>query len=270
MTNQGKPSSRSQKPFKAALCLLLIFIWGCAGTGNQEKINASRARRNVGQAYLVQGNFTAALRELLQAEALNPNDPVLQNYLGLAFRGKERPNLAITHFDKALELMPSYASARNNLGETYLKLQAWDKAIAVFDVLSEDILYSTPHFADLNLGWAYFNTQNFTTAQAHYQKVLSFYQGGIPKDINYVKALRGLGRCAQTQGDWATAKNYFQKGLALAPNFVPLYLDMGRLWKAAGQPAKARESFVRVTTLAPDSDLGRQAETELMQLKTQP
>lgn len=251
---------------KTVWYLLVTFIMGCAGTGSQEDINASRAGRNVGQAYLVQGNFTAALKELLQAEALNPNDPVLQNYLGLAYRGKERPDLAIPHFNKALELMPSYASARNNLGETYLALKAWDKAIAVFQTLSKDMLYATPHFADLNLGWAYFNIRDFAAAEKHYQKTLSFYQTGIPKDINYVKALRGLGRCAQIQGDWNGAKNYYQKGLALAPDFVPLYLDMGRLWKAAGQLAKARESFARVTALAPDSDLGRQAEAELLQL----
>lgn len=266
MANQGNPSSRSQKSFKITLCLLLMLFWGCAGTGNQEKINASRATRNVGQAYLVQGNFTAALKELLQAETLNPNDPVLQNYLGLAFRGKGRPELAISHFDKALELMPSYASARNNLGETYLALKAWDQAIAVFNVLLEDLLYSTPHFADLNLGWAYFNTHKFAASEKHYQKALSFYQGGIPKDINYVKALRGLGRCHWVQGDVKGAKTQFQKGLALAPDFAPLYLDMGRLWKALGQPVKARESFTRVTALAPDSDIGRQAERELLQL----
>ena len=246
--------------------LFVIFVMGCAGAVSQEKINASRAGRNVGQAYLVQGNFTAALKELLQAEALNPNDPVLQNYLGLAYRGKERPDLAIAHFDKALELMPSYAAARNNLGETYLALNSWDKAIAVFEVLSKDMLYSTPHFADLNLGWAYFNTQNFATAEKHYQKALYFYQGGISKDINYVKALRGLGRCHQAQSDWTSAKNYFQKGLALAPEFAPLYLDMGRLWKTLGELAKASESFARVTALAPDSHLSRQAEKELLQL----
>ncbi len=224
----------------------------------------------MGQAYLVQGNFTAALKELLQAEALNPDDPVLQNYLGLAYRGKERPDLAITHFNKALSLMPNYAAARNNLGETYLALKAWDKAIAVFQTLSKDMLYATPHFADLNLGWAYFNIRDFAAAEKHYQKTLSFYQTGTPKDINYVKALRGLGRCAQNQGDWNSAKNYYQKGLALAPDFAPLYLDMGRLWKTAGQLAKARDAFLQVTTLLPDSDLGYQAQTELRLLENQP
>lgn len=247
--------------------VLVLLVMGCAGTVSQENIKASRAGRNVGQAYLVQGNYTAALKKFLQAEALNPNDPVLQNYLGLAYRGKERPDLAITHFEKALDLMPSYAAARNNLGETYLALQSWDKAIDVFEVLSKDMLYSTPHFADLNLGWAYFNTQNFTLAEKHYQKALYFYKSGIPKDINYVKALRGLGRCNLAQGNWKGAKVQFQKGLALAPDFAPLYLDMGRLWKSVGQLDKARDAFLRVTTLAPDSNLDIQVQTELRLLQ---
>ena len=253
--------------FHVVMGLLVLFFWGCAGTSNPEKIKAGRAARNVGQAYLVQGNFTAALNELLRAETLNPDDPILHNYLGLAYRGKERPDLAIIHFNQALSLMPNYAVARNNLGETYLALKEWNKAIAVFQTLSKDMLYATPHFADLNLGWAYYNTQDIASAQKHYQKALSFYQNGMPKDVNYVKALRGLGRCHLARGDWNGAQAQFQTGLALAPNFAPLYLDMGRLWKALRQPDKAREAFSQVTTLAPDSNLDHQAQTELRQLQ---
>ena len=232
MINQGNSPSRLQKALMV-LCLPLL-LWGCAGIENQKNIKASRAGRNVGQAYLVHGNFTAALKALLQAEALNPNDPVLQNYLGLAFRGKGYPEIAISHFNKALAQMPDYAVARNNLGETYLALNKWNKAITLFKILSEDILYSTPHFANLNLGWAYFNTQNFTAAQTHYQKVISFYQGGIPKDINYVKALRGLGRCYLVQGDINGAKSQFEEGLTLAPGFCATLSRYGAIVENGG------------------------------------
>jgi len=256
--------------FRIALILMMTPLFGCAGVGSPEKTKAGRAARNLGQAYLVQGNFTAALNELLRAETIHPDDPVVHNYLGLAYRGKARPNLAAAHFTRALELMPNYAAARNNLGETYLAVKEWAKAISVFQTLSKDMLYATPHFADLNLGWAYFNIQDFATAQKHYQKAISFYQNGISRDINYVKAVRGLGRCYLAQGDLNGAKTQLRKGLALAPDFTPLYLDMARLWKRTGQLDKARKALLRVTILAPDSELEYQAQTELRQLQQQP
>ena len=110
--------------------LVIGFLAGCAPNENLRKQGESS--RNLGEAYMAQGNYTAALKELLAAEQLTPDDPYLHNDLGLTYMAKDRLDLAIQHFKKALSLKPDYAPAMNNLGTAYLAQQNWDAAIVCF------------------------------------------------------------------------------------------------------------------------------------------
>ena len=49
--------------------LALIILAGCAGNLEQRK-KQSQAARDVGESYLIQGNYTPALRELIKAEKI--------------------------------------------------------------------------------------------------------------------------------------------------------------------------------------------------------
>jgi tetratricopeptide (TPR) repeat protein len=87
----------------------------CA-TNIQQKIDQSEAVRKVGEAYMTQGDYTNALRKLLAAEEIYSQDHILQDNLGLTYLAKEKPDLAIKHFKKALKIKKDYTPARNNLG----------------------------------------------------------------------------------------------------------------------------------------------------------
>ena len=53
-----------------------LLIAGCATNMTQER-ERSAALRNIGQAYLMQRDFTAALSKLLEAEVVYADDPIL-------------------------------------------------------------------------------------------------------------------------------------------------------------------------------------------------
>ena len=84
------------------LVLVIFFVASCGGT--QLRKEQAEASRKLGEAYLKDKNYTYALRELLKAEELHPDDHILQNYLGIAYRQKGKPDLAIKHFENALKL----------------------------------------------------------------------------------------------------------------------------------------------------------------------
>ena len=65
----------------------------------------------------VKGNYTAALGELLKAERLNPDDPILHNDLGLAYMAKEKIDLAVVHFEKAVQLKPDLLPGQKQPGQ---------------------------------------------------------------------------------------------------------------------------------------------------------
>ena len=155
-------------------CLLLINLF--SGRSNKEKLERQRlqaeAARNLGEAYLRQGDYTAALRELLKAEVMAPTDYFLQNDLGLAYYYKGEPELAIGHFKKALEIKEDYAPARNNLGNAYAEQKEWDKAIEQYKSVTSDLLYATPQFPYSNLGIAYYHKKEYGLSEKYFLEAL--------------------------------------------------------------------------------------------------
>lgn len=79
----------------------------------------------LGTSYLQQGDPTSALRELYEAEKLNPQDPQVQHYLGMALSAKGKYNDALEHYRKALELNPKYTEVHNTMGATFLEMEKW-------------------------------------------------------------------------------------------------------------------------------------------------
>jgi len=199
-------------------CVLLMLIASCAPQQNKSNlIRQSETTRDLGEAYLRQGDYTSALRKLLEAESMNPEDPFLQNDLGLAFMAKNSLENAENHFKKAIAIKPDYAPAKNNLGVAYLAQEKWDMAIAVFKELTGDLLYATPHYPLTNLGWAYYNKQQYETSEKYYHDALGY-------DANYPLALRGLGRTCAAMGRIEEAIVFYEKAVAKSPDLSRLIL----------------------------------------------
>jgi type IV pilus assembly protein PilF len=159
----------------------------------QDKKKAA-ASRNLGEAYLSEGNYTAALGELLKAEKINPDDPILHNDLGLVYMAKEKYDLAVEHFEKAVRLKPDYSLAKNNLGSAYMVRQEWDKAIPVLEAVTGDLLYATPHYPLANLGWAYYNKGDYGKAQKYLKEALDLKPDFFIAQLNLGRTYLATGR----------------------------------------------------------------------------
>ena len=216
--------------------------------------------RNLGEAYMVQGNYTLALKELLKAEKLYAEDPYLQNDLGLTYMAKVKLDLAIDHFKKAVKIKPDYAPAKNNLGTAYLAKEDWDTAIKYFKDIVDDLLYATPHYPLANLGWAYYNKKEYMLAE-------KFYLQALEIEPRFIIALRGLGRTYINMGKIPEAIKTLEKAVKNTPRFAELYFDLGRAYTLSGNDIKARTAFQKVMELTPDSDLALKAKKEMQKIK---
>ena len=112
---------------RLTVCGMLLFLAAC-GPNKAELRTQEMAQRDIGGQFIRAGDYTKALKHLVEAERLYADDPILQNYLGLAYNGKNKPELAIQHYEKALKLKPDYAPARNNLGAVYIKKKEYKNA----------------------------------------------------------------------------------------------------------------------------------------------
>jgi len=240
-----------QKRLGGLACLLLIFA-GCA-THFEETRKQSEAYRNIGEAYLAQGNATAALQELLRAEKLYPDDPYLQNDLGLAYLGKNRPELAVQHFQKAISLKPDYAPAINNLGTAYLAMKDYDRAIDAFRQITSNLLYGTPHYPLANIGMAYFYKKQYIEAVSYFEEALKI-------DPGFSIAVKGLARTYAAMGQPQRAVALLEDKVRLRPQAADVWFELGDCYAEQGRIEQAANAYQTVIRLVPGTDMARMAE----------
>lgn len=240
---------------------LVVSLCACSSTTNLEtKKRMATASKDIGEAYMMQGNFTEALKELLEAEKLYADDHILQHDLGLAYMQKKELPLAIKHFKKAIRLKPGYAAARNSLGTAYLADQKWDQAIALFEELTKDLLYATPHYPLSNLGYAYYNKQDYRQAESYYLKALEL-------EPKFTTAMVGLARTYLASQRTPAALTLLENAVKQNPRSAALFFELGQAYKLSGRYAEAAAAFERTVTLDPNGPLGTQAQVEAKKLR---
>ena len=242
------------------VCLLAILAASSCGPSKEQLLRQSEAARELGKQYMIGGDYTSALKHLLEAEKLYANDHILQNYLGQVYFLKNSYELSIKHFKRAFELKPDYSVARNNLGAVYLTLEEWDKAIEVFNELTGNLLYATPQYPQFNLGRAYYGKKQYRLAEEHFKRALKM-------EPEYSQALLWLGRTYLATGRNGEAVAALSGAVDISPDFAQAHYDLGRAYLQLRNYRKAKEAFGKAAAILPDSDIGRNAKRMLEHLK---
>ncbi|MEN8212434.1 MAG: tetratricopeptide repeat protein, partial [Thermodesulfobacteriota bacterium] len=228
------------------LFLTLLLFASCASKNmdSQKDIKLAVATQRLGGEYYNSGNYTAALKTLLKAQETIPDDPYLNNSLGLVYLAKKRYKLAEESFKKALTEKPDYIRAKNNLGVAYLKQEKWDLAIACFKEVSENILYATPEMPLSNLGWVYFH-------QRMYKRARSYFQQSLNINPDFLSAVHGISSIYIKTGDYTRALNFLHSYLKKNPGAAILHSDLAKAYEALKDYKQAKKSWELVLELAP-------------------
>jgi type IV pilus biogenesis/stability protein PilW len=241
--------------------MLIVGTVSCKPDMNVKKQKQqAEAMRNVGEAYMAEGNFSAALREFLRAEKLYPEDPFLHNDLGLAYMAKKKVTLAIKHFKKALAINPEYAPALNNLGTAYLAQKQWDDAISCFTELTKNLIYATPHYPLSNLGRAYYAKKEYGLAENYYKEALELRP-------EFMQALLGLSQTYVKTGRISEAVETLEKTSARYPGIQQIHFDLAHAYVLSRNYEKALKAYEKVIQLASESPLAREAKKETKRIK---
>lgn len=244
---------------RIVLVLLAVAIFaGCANKTPMLR-KQSEAMRNLGEAYMNQGDFTIALKQFLEAESLYADDYLLQDDMGKAYTAKKRYETALIHFQRSIDLEPDYAPAKNNMGSVFLLMKRWDDAIETLSLVTENILYASPHYPLNNLGWAYYNKKMYAKAIAYYNKSLDL-------SPNFVLPMRGIGLCHMDQGRLTDAIHWFEKGVKAAPGFQQLQFELAGAYLRSGAYEKAKITLDQTIAIDAQTPIAQKAEKELKAL----
>jgi Tfp pilus assembly protein PilF len=245
----------------ASCMLVLSLILSCSSKPElEQQREQGEASRNLGEAYLRQGNYTAALREFLKAEKMIPDDYFLQNDLGLAYYYKGEADKAIFHFEKALKIKADYAPARNNLGNAYMLKQEWDNAIEQYKIVISDLLYATPQFPYSNMGFAYYHKKEYRLSEKYFKQSLKI-------SPDFTNALYGLSKTYIASGRVPEAVEKLEFAVSKAPEEARLQFDLAEAYVLMREYRKAYGAYIRVVQINPDAPLANEALKKAQRIK---
>lgn len=214
-----------KRTFSIGLLLIMtLSLSGCfsffsgesksGGSGAPKKVSASaeevKAQLSLAAAYLMEGNYNSAMPELMKAREMDPKNPDVENFFGLAYYGMKNYNQAIESFKKALGFDSNRADVHNNLGLAYLALQQYDQALAEFNICLASPTYQKKHLPLSNIALAYMET-------GRYDDALNALNRATQENPNYAKAYQQIGRVHLTRGNPQAALGALEKAMQLDP-----------------------------------------------------
>jgi eukaryotic-like serine/threonine-protein kinase len=194
ITSRGIPDPRYQRAepyFMAAVALRPRF-------GSAHLLLAT-AELNVGK-------WDDTFLELREAQRLQPDDPTIQNCLGLALSYYGKPDEAIAAFREAIRLSPQYDLGYANLADLFLSRGKPDEAAAI----SREMVRRWPNYAQAHarLGLCLASLRRLDEAIAEYREAIR-----IAPQFAYARA--SLAATLRQRGDFAGAAAEFRTAFEL-------------------------------------------------------
>ncbi|MCC6278176.1 MAG: tetratricopeptide repeat protein [Oligoflexia bacterium] len=240
---------------KLLLLAILFSAFGCSSAGVKKE--KAQLHLRIGTQNLMKGFYPQALKELIEAEKHDPEDPVIQNNLGLAYFVRKEFDRAQIHISKAVQLNPNYTDARNNLGRVFIEMAKYDSAIQELLLVGKDLTYPQPEKAMVNLGIAYMKKGEQVQAQEAFRKALES-NGSFCPAHNY------FGQSLFKAQKFAEASQAFESALQNCGNkYDEAHYFSGLTYYKLGQKEKAVARLEEVVKNYPTSEYATKAKSML-------
>ncbi len=148
------------------------MIAGCTAAIREEKNETANLHMQIAISHMQKENYPLALKELLIAQDLTPNDAAIQANLGHVYFMRERFDLAEQHYKRAISLQPRFTDAKNNLARVYIETSQNRLAEALLKEVLLDLTYVDFPRAYANYGVLEFNRKRYKLAISYLKKSL--------------------------------------------------------------------------------------------------
>lgn len=169
--------------------------------------------------------------------------------LGIEYMRKDRNDLALEKFERALEADPSFASAPGYAALLYERLDR----VADAETAYEKALSLEPDNGSIRNNYAQYlcRRNRFQEAEDNFRQVIANKLYATP-EIGMVNA----GLCARLEPDLIKAEGYFRDALAANPNFAVALHELAKLAYVRNEYLQARaylQRYFQVAGYSPQS-----------------
>jgi len=247
---------------KFVTLLLLLTLFACVPvTPKSQQTDTERANVHykMAQAKLQSGNPTGALKELLAAVELDPENAIIQIALAQTYQRKKAYPLAEKHYLKALELSDNDPRYENNLASLYLDLKQWDKAIYYFDQATHNLLFVDTAVSIAGKGYAYYKKNDFQTA-------LGYLNESIELAPRYASPYFFKSKIYHAMGNINKEKIALKRAIQIEPKFLEPRYQLALLLAKENSIPEAIEQLEAIIEYSPNTTMSFKAEDLLQTL----
>ena len=241
------PSNRFKLMLAASGAALLAVA--CAHIPTEKEQRASEIHYDLGLQAQTAGSLQEAYAEFERALALDPRNARAHDAMALLLHlGFQKHKPAIHHFEEALRLDPQFSEARVNLGNVYLDLKQYDRAIALYEGALNDMRYPTPYIAQCNLGWAEYKRGNT-------EKALDQIKAAVTLNPKFCLGYRNLATIYDEKGRQEEACSQLGRYRENCPDIPDAYYREAVCLAKVGRSVDAQQRFAECEAKAADGQL---------------
>lgn len=162
----------------------------------------------IGNAHTAQKNFDKAIDDYQKVLRANPQAFRVHMLLGVIYDLKQEPAKAIEHYQKVLDINKNFAPAANNLA-WHLSERGGNLDVALrWAQKARELEPDAPHIAD-TLGWIYYKKGIYATAVSLLKESSEKFQNNNPTVLYH------LGMASYRSGDQSLARRALNQALKL-------------------------------------------------------
>lgn len=248
------------------ILVLCLFFASCVNTEKSSK-NADKAflKLQIGVSLIEKNELPQALKELLEAESLDPDSALVHNNLGLVYFLRKKTDLAVKHYSKAVALKPDFTEAKNNLARVYIEIKQYKDAEKLLNQVLEDLTYNNVPAAYMNFGLMRFNQKNYPEAKSYFRKLLEVSREDCYANVYYGRSYLEMNQLKDAAEQLDKAATYCK----------PFNIDEGHYYSAIayyrmGKRDRAVTRFEEIIQTFKDSFNKKNAEQMLLIIKKGP
>ncbi|MCA2660318.1 MAG: tetratricopeptide repeat protein [Microcystis sp. M049S2] len=201
---------------------------------------------NRGNLYYDLQKYELALSDWNKAIDINPNFAKAYNNRGILYSDLQKYDLALSDYSKAIDINPNDAGAYVNRGVLYSDLQKYDLALSD---------YSKAIDINRNDAEAYYNRGNLYYDLQKYDLALADYDKAIDINPNFAEAYNNRGDLYRLQQKYDLALSDINKAIDINPNDAGAYLNRGGLYRLQQKYDLALSDYSKAIEINPNDAL---------------
>ncbi|HOE13909.1 MAG TPA: tetratricopeptide repeat protein [Candidatus Saccharicenans sp.] len=183
------------------------------------------------------------------------NDPRAVYEKGISLYEQGEYEEAIAMFERFLELQPDLYEARVNIGNCYVRLKEYDKAIKEFELVLEKLNQKYPDLTGNKMAASiYASLGELCMDQGKLEEARKYFDMSISLDRSDPALPYNIGEILFNSGKIDEAITYYKIAIEINPKWPKSYLKLGYCYLNKAEMETAINYFKKFVDLSPEDD----------------